>query len=96
MSSQQSPLDHIDNVFYSVPLSELFFKLFKSKRCPTCRCKLVHSRPYVVKTGEEVQLGNRVHHNEVVFASNAPVKVYYDLYTCQSCGSTYKLSDLMK
>jgi len=76
---------------YDFTFRELFFFLFKKKECPKCKKRMMRHKVFESVPGRE--FNNR---SAAPFHQDANVKHYYYVYSCTSCGVSYKLKELVK
>ena len=74
---------------YDFTIKELMYFLFNKKRCPKCNGKMMKSKEFESVKGAEFNIKT-----ETFFVPSASVKHYIYVYTCQNCGSKFKLSKL--
>lgn len=68
---------------------ELFYFLFKKKRCPFCGGRLRRAREFETRYGREF-----LEKREPFLANSVRVKYYFYTFTCEECGHKYSLHDL--
>ena len=80
-----------DAVNCSLSPKELWYILFKKKRCPFCGNKMKKEKTFQTRKGSEVNGGN-----DPFFRTSSNVKDYEIQYVCVECKRTYKLNQLVK
>lgn len=78
-----------DGFQYDFTVKELIYFLLKKKNCPRCNGPLVKRKNFEMLAGHE--LNSR---SDAFFASNAKVKHYQYVYTCEQCHGEYTLHEL--
>lgn len=75
---------------FSLTFPELFFVLFKKKRCPKCQSKLTKTLNKQIVNGADIATVSTP-----LYISGRQVNQYYYQYACPNCQASYSLADLM-
>lgn len=75
---------------YKFSPKEFFYFAFAKKECQKCGGKLEKRKDYVMRKGADLN-GK----SAPFFVSQANIKCYTYLYTCQQCGFQYTLQELV-
>ena len=76
---------------YDFTGKELFYFLFKKKKCPKCGGRLVAHKDFEMADGSQF-VSNRGYY----LPKNAKVKHYSYFYDCQRCAAQFMLRELAK
>lgn len=76
---------------YEFSVNELFYFLFKKKKCPKCGETMLKN-----KCAETVDGAKFNTMSVPLYIQGREIKSYYYSFTCEKCGSEYTLTELAK
>lgn len=77
---------------YEFSENELFYYLFKKKKCPKCGGKMTKNKCAEIVDGAKFNTVSK----PLYIVGRREIKHYYCSFTCEKCGMEYTLSELAK
>lgn len=74
---------------YEFSIKDIFYFLFKKKKCPKCNGKLSKCKYAEIVDGKKFNTSS-----VPLYIKGREIKSYYYSFTCRNCGAEYTLSEL--